>query len=305
MKPAPLPVLRALFSLGLLTLTSLGGTALAQGQQPGAPGNPAAAERQERPPLAEPQAQVPEELLYILTNWEMAGDATKKLEGKHRRYIYDYVFNVEKWAEGEFYYESPDKGRIDIMVPKNFKEDQTRERDGKVFTIQKDKAERWICDGTQVLAIDEERKEFQRVPIPVQNRGKNIADGPLPFLFGISKEKLMMRYNISLHDDPQQGGQHNLDQGRIHLRVQPLWQQDAANWQMAEIMLDAKSYLPHAVRLMHPGGNAETVYVFYDVKRNASRNVFAVWQGDPFVPRLSGYKEPAIDPAQRQDAQRR
>jgi len=154
----------------------------------------------------------------------------------------------------------------------------------------------------QVLAIDEDRKEFQRFPIPVENRGQNIADGPLPFLFGISEEKIRMRYHITLHNDPAQGGQHNLQAGIIHLRVKPLWQQDAANWSRAEVMLDAKSYLPKAIRLIHPGENAETVYVFYDVKRNAGRGVFALWRGSPFEPKLTGYKEQtttAMEPTER------
>lgn len=243
------------------------------------------------PQAAEQQVKIAPELDLILTNWERAGQITQRLEGKHRRYIYDFVFNVEKWSEGEFYYEAPDKGRIDLNEPDGFVAGKVRERNGKPFAIQKDKPERWVCDGTQVVAIDEDRKEYQRIPIPVESRGQNIADGPLPFLFGISKKKIVMRYNITLHDDPAEGGQHDLKAGKIHLRVQPLWQQDAANWQTAEIMLDAKTYLPHAIRLIHPGGNAETVYVFYEVKRNANRGVFALWKGSPFEPKLNGYKE--------------
>ena len=284
-------VTRALLSLGTVFAVWANSSAQALAQVPPQPPAPQEAPRLPRPDVATQQATLSQEMVYILSNWEKAGEITKKLEGKHRRYIYDFVFHVEKWSEGEFYYEAPDKGRIDLDAPKNFKEGQTRQRNGKNFAIQSDKAERWVCDGTQIVAIDEQRKEFQRIPIPVENRGQNITDGPLPFLFGISKEKIVMRYNITLHDNPDQGGQHNIQEGRIHLKVKPLWQQDASNWQEAEVMLDAKTYLPHAIRLIHPGGNAETVYVFYDVKRNASRNVFALWQGDPFVPRLNGYKE--------------
>jgi len=243
-----------------------------------------------RPQSALQQVKLDPELEQILTNWERAGDVTDRLEGKHYRYIYDFVFNVQKVSQGEFYYESPDKGRIDLDEPETLPDGPIMVR-GKKFDIRSDKAERWICDGTQVVAIDEERKEFQRIPIPVESRGQNIADGPLPFLFGISKEKIKVRYNITLHDDAAEGGQHNQQAGKIHLKVKPNYQADAANWQSAEIMLDARTYLPHAIRLIHPGGNAETVYVFHDVKRNARRGVFALWQGSPFEPKLSGYKE--------------
>ncbi|HCS50377.1 hypothetical protein [Rubinisphaera sp.] len=260
---------------------------LAQNGQPASTPKPAARITQALNP----------ELDHILNNWEKAGDFTKKLEGKHKRYIYDHVFMVEKWSEGEFYYESPDKGRIDLEAPSNFTEGQKRARNGKEYAIQKDKPERWICDGKQVFAIDEDRKEYQRLPIPVDSQGENIVDGPLPFLFGISKEKVIARYNVTLHT-AETGGRHNLEAGVIHLKVKPLWQQDAANWQQAEVMLDARSYLPTAIRLIHPGGNVETggnnetVYVFENVTRNADQGIVGVlWKGDPFDPRLRGYKE--------------
>ncbi len=231
------------------------------------------------------------ELKHILKNWEKAGEYTKKMEGKHYRYIFDKVFKVQKIAQGEFYYEAPDKGRIDLNTPKGIKEGQIIERNGIKYTVKKDSPERWICDGTQVFVIDEERKEFQRIPIPVKNRGRNIVDGPLPFLFGLSMEKMMMRYNIMLFKK-EQGGQHDYQAGVIHLKVKPLWKQDAANWHEAEVMLNSKDYLPKAIRLKHPGGNSETVYVFYDVKRNAKKRLVGyIWGSNPFAPSLRGYKE--------------
>src|ERR1041384_4950127 len=69
--------------------------------------------------LARPAAQpmrvknVPPELMKLLEDWEASSSKIKKLEGEHRRWEYDYVFNVVKHNTGKFYYESPDKGRID------------------------------------------------------------------------------------------------------------------------------------------------------------------------------------------------
>jgi len=251
---------------------------------------PAQTQKKSRPAQALPAAIEPE-LKFILQNWEKAGEFTKKMEGKHYRYIFDDVFAVQKISQGEFYYEAPDKGRIDLDVPKGLKEGQQIVRNNKKYTIKKDNGERWICDGTQVIAIDEERKEFQRLPIPVENRGENIVDGPLPFLFGISMEKVLMRYNVTLFKK-EQGGQHDYRAGMIHLKVKPLWQQDAANWQEAEVMLNSKDYIPRAIRLIHPGGNSETVYVFSDVKRNPKKRIVsALWGSSPFTPSLRGYKE--------------
>ncbi|MCA8987560.1 MAG: hypothetical protein KDA78_07965 [Planctomycetaceae bacterium] len=269
-----------------LGLGLLSGSAFAQQNQPGK-----ATLQNTTPPVVQQAPTLTPELSQILDNWEKAGDFTQKLEGKHLRYIYDHVFFVEKWSSGEFYYEAPDKGRIDLDAPKEFKPGQKRTRGDKTYSIEADKPERWICDGSQVYAIDEDRKEFQRIPIPVESRGNNIVDGPMPFLFGITKEKVIMRYHVSLNT-PDQGGKHDLSQGIIHLKVKPLWQQDAANWQEAEVMLDARSYLPTAIRLIHPGATAETVYVFQDVERNSKQGIVGVvWGGSPFQPNLRGYKE--------------
>ncbi len=250
-----------------------------------------AQQRIERPVNKNMPVALNPELKNILQNWEKAGDFTKKMEGKHYRYIFDNIYKVQKIAQGEFYYETPDKGRIDLDVPKGLKEGQVVERNGLKYTIKKDSPERWICDGTQVFVIDEERKEFHRLPIPVEKRGQNIVDGPLPFLFGLSMEKMLMRYNITLYT-PAMGGQNDQKAGIIHLKVKPLWKQDAANWQEAEVMLNSKDYLPKAIRLIHPGGNSETVYVFYDVKRNAKKRLVGyIWGSNPFAPSLRGYKE--------------
>ena len=231
------------------------------------------------------------EMEWILKTWEQQGNTMKRLEGKLERYTYDFTFNVEKRASGEFYYESYDKARLDIQ-PVKIKKGSVNEHGprGRKFTIQPDEPKIWISDGINVSMINVVRKEYQRLVIPPEGRGKNIVDGPLPFLFGISAEKAKARYRMELYRDTQKGGMHNLKKGIVHLRVYPLWKQDAANWVQAEVLLDAKTFLPTAIKLIHPGGTTEMVYTFHAVKRNKTRGVFAGWN-NPFKPNLRGYKE--------------
>ncbi|HSG73234.1 MAG TPA: hypothetical protein VLA12_22655, partial [Planctomycetaceae bacterium] len=61
-------------------------------------------------------APIDPQLAQILKTWENKTSGITKLSGTHRRFVYDFVFEVEKRADGKFYYESPDKGRIDIEV---------------------------------------------------------------------------------------------------------------------------------------------------------------------------------------------
>lgn len=226
------------------------------------------------------------ELMHILKNWEKAGEITKTLEGEHSRFVYDTVFNVKSVSAGKFFYQTPDKGRIDFEVPKNV----TAGQQVGSFTLQPDKPERWICDGTQVVQVDDSRKEYSSFEIPEQNRGQNIIDGPLPFLVGITAQKIMMRYHVAILTQDQ-NGKHDPQNGMIHLEVFPLWKQDAANWRRAEILLDARKYLPIAVKLQDPSGNKETVYSFTSIERNPRLSkMMRLWK-DPFKPNLAGYQK--------------
>ncbi len=242
---------------------------------------PAADDRPLRP-AAQPMRvkNVSPELMKLLKDWEVSSAQVKKLEGEHRRWEYDYVFNVVKHNTGKFYYESPDKGRIDLTPDK-----------GKIGTVEARKhwengqlvefkgvagpAERWYCDGQLVTQVDVNQKQATRMLLPKQNQGANIIDGPLPFLFGMPAQKAIQRYDLELKNQ-------NTTTGKATIRAIPLWPADAANYQLAEIILDTKTFLPSAVRLIDPAGTKETVFVFGDLKKN-SRSLLPDWLGgNPF-----------------------
>ncbi|MCA9016684.1 MAG: hypothetical protein KDA77_15230, partial [Planctomycetaceae bacterium] len=103
--------------------------------------NTSQAQQKERPNPADAVLKIeplPPELEQILKNWETHSKKIEKLEGNHTRYWYDDVFQVEKLSEGKFYYEQPDKGRIDITgveVPKGA-QGQKRNKDGKPYQLK-------------------------------------------------------------------------------------------------------------------------------------------------------------------------
>ncbi|HUG18784.1 MAG TPA: hypothetical protein VMM56_07380, partial [Planctomycetaceae bacterium] len=84
---------------------------------------------------AEVRPGVDPQLEKILKDWENKTKGITKLSGTHRRFVYDFVFEVEKRADGKFYYESPDKGRIDIEVVEIGEQEQSQKlgRSGKPF----------------------------------------------------------------------------------------------------------------------------------------------------------------------------
>lgn len=246
--------------------------------------NTSPASAQEEKP--NPQAA---QLDQVLKDWHEKSVAIKRLEGEHVRIIYDFVFGVATRAKGSFYYEAPDKGRIDLVPDPTGK----GQKFGKInpntnkkvtLTAQPDQPERWICDGQQVLVIDEVQKVAQQFPLPANARGNNIMDGPLPFLFGMPPEKAKQRYTMKLL-------QANAKQ--IDIIVYPRWKQDSANYKWARIRIERETMLPMAVQMLDPAGSRETVYTFPKIVKNPKQGIlpgFFPWkEKDVFKPDLSKY----------------
>jgi TIGR03009 family protein len=248
-------------------------------------------QQQDRAGLANPLLQVEKvspELQQVLEDWEKSSRTIESLQGEHRRFVYDKVFQVEKHAKGQFYYEAPDKGRIDISkidVPPGAV-GQMKGPAGAPFKLQSDRPERWICTGQEIMQVNDEEKTVEVFSIPPDARGENIMEGPLPFLFGMPAEKAKRRYVLTLLKQ---------DENQIWLGVKPRWQQDAANWKEAKVILNRDTYLPSAVMLVDPTGNLETVYSFRKLEANYKGKRPGILQRiwpvkDPFKPDLDGYK---------------
>ncbi len=140
------------------------------------------------------------------------------------------------------------------------------------------KHDRWICDGKEIKAIDDDNKTYEAIKIPPNQRGVNIMDGPLPFLFGMPPEKAKARYQFKLLAETDKF---------YAIQVRPNWKQDAVDWAQAELLLDRKTCLPQEVHLHNAAGTTETVYMFQDLQVNRIRLLF--WT-DPFEPSLWTYK---------------
>lgn len=231
-----------------------------------------------------------EQLDQILQDWFNKSKEVERLEGEHVRIIYNYVFGVASRAKGRFYYEAPDKGRIDLVPDPGgegtkFQKVNPHSNKKVTLTAQPDQPERWICDGLQVLVIDEEQKVAQQYPLPPAARGANIMDGPLPFLFGMPPAKAKQRYTMKvLQVTPKV----------IDLVAYPRWKQDSANYKWARIRIERATMLPMAVQMLDPAGSLETVYTFPRIEKNAKKGLlpnFFLWkEKNPFKPDLSKYE---------------
>jgi hypothetical protein len=113
-------------------------------------------------------------------------------------------------------------------------------------------------------------------------KGKAIADGPLPFLFGADAAKLNARYYFKPIPSPN-------PQKEIWLDAYPKRAEDAANFSQARLILNRPEaprteITPKALQLALPGGKNFTSYEFFEVVVNNRVTLFT--GGNPFKPVL-------------------
>jgi TIGR03009 family protein len=191
--------------------------------------------------------KLPPELEKVLKDWEERSSQIHDLQGEFDKYEYNEVFLTEKHSAGKFYYLHPDKGFYNVEGKKTALQGQ------KGWKAEPGKDERWLCDGKVIYAIRDSDKSYEKHDIPPEQQGKNIMDGPLPFLFGMKSEEAKKRYILKLVKQ---------EKGTIWIEATPRRQQDIANWTKATVIIDAKTFLPKAVKLQQPGEGAWTTHTF-------------------------------------------
>ena len=236
------------------------------------------------------EMRIPEDLERLLVAWEEKSSGVERLRGTFMRYVYDSVFNFEKRAHGRFWYQAPDEGRMDfqtVELPDPPINPGKIGSNGEPFRIEAEESQQWICTGQEIFIIHKDLEIYDYIQIPPHQQGRNISNGPLPFLFGMRADDAKERYHMNL-------GEQNWPEGRVvagedgqpvrmrpqvHVVAYPKLEQDQREWRRAEVLLDGVTFLPRAIRLLDPTMNKETVYVFdlSQMKLNET-----IWFPNPF-----------------------
>jgi TIGR03009 family protein len=240
-----------------------------QGQPAAAVASPA----QQPPPAAVPFQSTPQqeaEADRALKLWEQNSSSVKTFECKFKRWVYDPVFVPGDKAAfedlGVVKFASPDKG---------------------LYQIDGARAEQWICDGKSIFEFNYSKKQLIERRLPPEYQGKAIANGPLPFLFGTKADQLKQRYFVHVITPREK-----LDK-ETWLEVFPRFQQDAANYQRAELILINKNMTISALSLYEPNGKNHTTYAFYEVVIN---DPLIILKSDPFAAKApSGWQKVVED----------
>lgn len=224
--------------------------------------------RQVAPPQA-PFQLTPEHEAYleqILTAWEKSSSQVQTFECDFKRWESDPVFGKNTEDVGKLKYAAPDKG---------------------MFKVEGERSELWICDGKSIFEYKYQQKELVEHKLPPELQGQAISNGPLPFLFGAKAADLKRRYFMRITTPADA-------KGEIWMEALPRFQQDAANFQRAELILKSNGMLPHALQIYSPNGKNRSAYQFFNVVLNDPLRFF---KGDPFNAALPwGWKKIVEEP---------
>lgn len=205
------------------------------------------------PPITAPPGPAPfqlspreqQQLDQVLLQWQRRSQAIKSFTCSLTRWEWDAVFQKKTIGVGELKYSAPDRGLYKV------KDKQSG-----------DMLDHWVCDGKSIFEFNYTKKELIERVLPADMRGKAIADGPLPFIFGADAVKLKQRYWMRLIAPPK--GQED----KICLEAFPRTQQDAANFRRAELLLNPSDMLPFALHIDLTNGKNWTAHQFYEIVTN-------------------------------------
>lgn len=229
----------------------------------------------------------------VLAKWEAESGQIETFSCDFSQLVYDPVFGPGKDASGNpvaktegrgtVSYQKPDKGSFqvkDLLVWDAGQ--QKRVANANIV------GEHWVCDGESVYEYKHEQKQLVVRPIPPAMQGQNIADGPLPFLFGAKAADLRARYWLRVDA--------RAPEGSIWLAAMPKRQQDAANYRLVELMLDTQRMLPTAMRVTAPD-SSQTTYTFDLPRASINSPMSAVWNTLFAAPRTPfGWKRVVEEP---------
>ena len=236
-----------------------------------------------QPPFALTPAEEAQ-LDQLLLFWQQSSQRIKTFRAKFRRFEYN-AWNAQNQDQptqdnGELRYQAPDKGFFRIV-------DKEKGQD----------KEKWVCDGKSLYQYDFSTHRVHEWKLPPQLRGKAIANGPMPFLFGAEAQQLKRRYWLRITTPPEA-------KNEIWLEALPKFLADAQEFEKVEIILSIgkNDVMPTAVQIYLPGGKLpgvkpRTVYTLRDIAVNRT-DPLMIFQ-DPFRARIpSGWQKVVEDDGQ-------
>lgn len=242
----------------------------------------------------------------LLDWWEKNSKQVEKYKCDFLRYEYD-TENVNwrdpqtnrlaahKITQGEIRFAAPDRARYETTKVMQFSKPPQKQGDQAEYKEANDKTaqERWICDGKSLFDFDFVNKRLYETKIPADMQG-NVAESPLPFIFGAEKKVILDRYWVRTVTPT---GVEN----EYWLELFPKKTKDARNYSKLEIIIAKEDFLPKAMHLYSPGydpskGNENSRYFLFENREvNSQLAKFQDFFGGFVRPRLPGLGWERVD----------
>ncbi len=205
-------------------------------------------------------------VVRVIERWAEAVKDPKPRTVPVHRYIYDSVFGVEKRAQGELVFDETTVQftmQPDPAVTPEMTNPHRVTRAGKPFHVQTDGYALLTLD-RQSLAVRFEPDGFRhRMDMPFDWRTSDRPVPMAPFLepfrpFDAAKRSREFRIEFGPRNEPER---------RLHLVLKGTSRAWSREYQSVDVMLDALTCEPIAMRSIDPSGTRETVYVYNDSSR--------------------------------------
>ena len=197
----------------------------------------------------------------VLLYWHNRTEKIDHYRSNFERWQFDTVYGprntFKSYSTGNIRFADPDKGLFKVEKVLTYQPANAQTK-ASYKEVPGTHGEFWVCDGRNIFEYDYLNKRLIQQVLPTELQGKNIINGPLPFLFGCNAQDIMNRFWVRAIT-PQ-----NV-QEEIWLEAYPKTIHDASNYQKVHIIIDNKDFLPKGMVIFDRS---------YEKGKNHSRTVF-------------------------------
>ena len=196
----------------------------------------------------------------ILKYWEVSSSKINRYRSQFSRYEYEETFlnlrdprtnhiYAKTLATGIVRYEKPDKGMYETQNIWNFVGPPKKAGEEPQYKkASAERLEKWICDGKSIFEFKPTTKQVIERILPPEMQGERISNGPLPFMFGVTKAEMRARYWVRVVTPKDAKGEYWLE-------AYPKKIDDARNYQKVEVILAEEDFLPKFITVFEPNHN--------------------------------------------------
>lgn len=208
-------------------------------------------------------SSVTDEVAAILDQCDAASREIQTVKAEIKRTTYNLIFEVERLADGEMCFQSPDKLSLDLKpaeIPQGMKGLKLGKA-GQPFRLESDHAESWLWLPDQVAMANPEARTVERIQRSELPQLRVVWFWPVtfrlmhhsrpPFLVGIDSQQVRREWNLTIAGHRDQA---------VILRALPRTVAGKAQCKQCLVLINTSTWHVDAVKIFDPSDSIDTVY---------------------------------------------